>query len=369
MKKQVLTIGLAYKGDPIEGVQIDNLGLGQTTVIKEKSAFPLYEYDTIIINPQSFTHFIFGSEGKFSESQNELGNLKGESDKYDIDIAFDAQDRSKELQAAIDTGATVVWCLSEPKRMNFFGYRETHLGFVAPKVASLVKKANLLVKRGRRIAQTDPDHPFSCYFEVLAQTGWTLCLSEEAEGYKSIASSLEGYSLGGYVTLDSTIGWLITPPTSQEATNQLIRDSINLEKADPKKERYHGIFLSHTGADKPFVRQLRADLLNHNVPRVWVDEAEIQLGDSLIAKIDEGLRETRYIGVVLSQKSIDAPWVKKELDIAMNREIAGGEVVVLPLLYEKCELPGFLQGKLYADFTTAEQYETSFAKLIRRLKI
>jgi hypothetical protein len=61
---------------------------------------------------------------------------------------------------------------------------------------------------------------------------------------------------------------------------------------------------------------------------------------------------------VLSKKSIDAPWVKKELDVAMNREISTGEVVVLPLLYEECELPRFLQGKLYADFSKPEDYES-----------
>ena len=73
--------------------------------------------------------------------------------------------------------------------------------------------------------------------------------------------------------------------------------------------------------------------------------------------------------VVLSTKSIDAPWVKKELDVAMNREIAGGEVVVLPLLYEKCNLPEFLKGKLYADFTNPKDYEKVLAKLLRRLRI
>ena len=127
--------------------------------------------------------------------------------------------------------------------------------------------------------------------------------------------------------------------------------------------------MSHTGTDKPFVRRLRDDLLENGVPRVWVDEAEIEIGDSLITKIEEGMKETRYIGVVLSSKSINAPWVKKELDIAMNREIAGGEVVVLPLLYEKCDLPAFLEGKLYADFTERDTYEEALAKLLRRLRI
>lgn len=367
--KRVLTVGLTYTGEPIHGVQIENLGLCRPSVAHERAAFPLYEYDVIIINPASYTHFLFGVEGEFSNDPNELRELKRQHGEYDIDTAFDCKDREKEMETAIADAASVIWCLSEPKRMNFYGYRETYLGYAAPKVATLVKRADLLVKKGRRIGTVDPDGPFTRYFEVLARTGWTLCLADEADGYISIASTPEGYSLGGRVKLGSTVGWLVTAPTSSEAANQLVHDSLALEKADPKQEKYHGIFISHTAADKPFVRQLRNDLLEHGVPRVWVDEAEIDIGDSLIAKIEEGMKDTRYIGVVLSSKSVKAPWVKRELDIAMNREIAGGEVIILPLLYETCDLPAFLTGKLYADFTKSDTYEDALAKLLRRLRV
>ncbi|MCB1041265.1 MAG: TIR domain-containing protein, partial [Acidimicrobiales bacterium] len=270
----------------------------------------------------SYTHFLFGLAGEFSNEAHELGLLKRQNDSHDLDSAFDGEDRRKELEAAIAAGATVVWCLSEPKRINFFGYRETHLGYAAPTVASFVKRSNQLVKKGRRAGAVDPDSPFARYFEILMRTGWTLCLADPVEGFASIAATPEGYSLGGQLTLGSVRGWLLTPPTSQDSTNQLVRDSLALEKTDPAHEKYHGVFLSHTGIDKPFVRQLRADLMARGVERVWLDEAEIDIGDSLIAKIEQGMKLSRYIVVVLSKKSIDAPWVKKELDIAMNREIA-----------------------------------------------
>lgn len=61
--------------------------------------------------------------------------------------------------------------------------------------------------------------------------------------------------------------------------------------------------------------------------------------------------------------------MKRELDVALNREIARGKVVVLPLLYEKCELPEFLKGKLYADFTDPAGYEQMLRRLLRRLRI
>jgi hypothetical protein len=250
MTKRVLTVGLTYTGESIAAVEIDNFGLCQPGVAQDRAAFPLYEYDTIIINPRSFSHFLFGVSGEFSNSSNELGELKRQKDSYDIDSAFHFEDRKKEMEAALAAGATVVWCLSEPKRMNFYGYRETHIGYVAPKVAALVTRADLLMKKGRRMGAIDPDSPFTRYFDVLARSGWTLCLSDEVEGYASIASTSEGYSIGGRVTLGSTVGWLVAPPTSPEAENQLIMDSLALEKADPVHEKYHSIFVSHTGVDK-----------------------------------------------------------------------------------------------------------------------
>lgn len=368
--KRVLTVGLKYTGTAIDGVEFENLGLCRPSVDQDRAAFALYEYDVIVINPKSYSHFLFGEESEFSESPTELGDLKRKKDVYDLDSLFDSTDREKELDAAMAAGTTVVWCLSEPKRMNFFGYRETSYGYAAPTVARLVKRSSLQLKKGRRIGSVDSESPFVRYFESLSATGWGFCLEDsDQEGYFSIASTPEGYSLGGRVILGATTGWIITPPSSEAAANRLILDSVELQKEDPRHEKYHGIFLSHTGADKPFVRQLRLDLLEHGVPRAWVDEAEIDVGDSLTAKIEEGMKETRYIGVVLSAKSIGAPWVRKELDIAINREVSSGEVVVLPLLYEKCEIPAFLQGKLYADFTSAEEYADGLAKLLRRLRI
>ncbi|WP_223121856.1 toll/interleukin-1 receptor domain-containing protein [Pseudomonas nitroreducens] len=368
--KRVLTVGLKYTGAPIQGVQFDNLGLCKADINKDKSAFSLYEYDVIVINPASYSHFLFGEEGPHSNSVTELGDLKRENNLYDIDTAFDKEDRENEMLAALQNGATVVWCFAEAKRMNFFGYRKTWMGYIASPIARLVNNGDLLVKKSRRLVNEDPNQPFFRYFAELSKSGWSLCLRDsDLTGYVSVASTPEGYTLGGKVSIGGLNGWLVTPPTSEESANRLILDAVNVEKNSPNQEKYHGIFLSHTGKDKPFVRQLRKDLMASGVTRVWVDEAEIEIGDSLIDKITQGMQETKYIGIVLSNKSINAPWVRKELDIALNREIAGGESIVLPILYEKCDLPTFLQGKLYADFTTEEDYESSLDKLLRKLRI
>jgi len=128
------------------------------------------------------------------------------------------------------------------------------------------------------------------------------------------------------------------------------------------------IFLSHNCADKPLARQLAEDLKSLGVC-VWIDEAEIQIGDSLIEKIREGIDSVDYVGVIISRHSVKSEWVKREVDIAMNQEIKGKRVKVLPLLAEDCDLPGFLEGKLYADLRTPESYQKELPKLAARLGV
>jgi hypothetical protein len=127
-----------------------------------------------------------------------------------------------------------------------------------------------------------------------------------------------------------------------------------------------GVFLSHNWQDKEFVRKLATDL-QHLGARVWLDEAEIQIGDSLIEKIRSGIDEMDYLAVILSPHSVNSEWVKKEVDIAMNQEIENKKVKVLPIKAAACEMPGFLKGKLYADFTTQEKYPSALSQVAKKL--
>lgn len=125
-------------------------------------------------------------------------------------------------------------------------------------------------------------------------------------------------------------------------------------------------FLSHNHKDKEFVRRLSRDLEGHGV-HYWLDEAEMKIGDSLIQKIREGIDRVDYFVVVLSSNSVNAPWVANELDVAMNFQIQGKPIKVLPLMLSKCDLPGFLVGKVYGDFTNEKEYKKSFKKLINSM--
>ena len=74
----------------------------------------------------------------------------------------------------------------------------------------------------------------------------------------------------------------------------------------------------------PFATKLR----EHGVD-AWVDQWEIQLGDSLVSKIfDIGLAGADAVVVVLSQASVGRPWVAEELDAAIVQRINGASRLI-----------------------------------------
>lgn len=128
-----------------------------------------------------------------------------------------------------------------------------------------------------------------------------------------------------------------------------------------------GIFLCHSSTDKDFTRKL-AMALSGNGLKVWIDEAEIRIGESLIEKIESGILGSKYLVAVLSKNSTKSRWCAEELRMAMVRQIAQKGITVLPVLIEECEMPGFLQEKKYADFRNARDFDKAVAELCAAIR-
>jgi hypothetical protein len=123
------------------------------------------------------------------------------------------------------------------------------------------------------------------------------------------------------------------------------------------------IFLSHNYRDKPFARALAQDLSAMGV-KVWLDEAELKVGDSLITKVSAAIDQMQYLAVVLSPNSVASRWVREELNQALIRQLAERQTSVLPILLADCEIPGFLRDRLYADFRDPADYDGALKKLL-----
>ncbi len=78
--------------------------------------------------------------------------------------------------------------------------------------------------------------------------------------------------------------------------------------------------------------------------KCWVDEGEIKWGDSITQKVNDGLKISRFVIVVLSDAFIKKNWPKRELYAALNLEASSGKVKVLPLLVgDKATIEKILQ--------------------------
>lgn len=111
------------------------------------------------------------------------------------------------------------------------------------------------------------------------------------------------------------------------------------------------VFISYSHHDSDFATELAAQLVKHKA-KVWIDQWELHVGDSLIDRIQEAIQGASALLVILSQSSIKSEWFKKELSSGLLRELEEKRVVVLPVLIDDCKIPLFLKGKMYADFRT-----------------
>jgi hypothetical protein len=98
-------------------------------------------------------------------------------------------------------------------------------------------------------------------------------------------------------------------------------------------QREYDVFISHASEDKEeVVRQLAEALVRERL-KVWYDEFELRIGDSLRQKIDKGLANSRIGLVVLSPSFMNKGWTNYELDGILTKTLTG-EQILLPIWHK-----------------------------------
>lgn len=205
------------------------------------------------------------------------------------------------------------------------------------------------------------------YISFLNHLGWRLsplCVDEALDfGSSSVLEYLKEneykYSRVGHPIDEAEIVPMMK--SLNGVRKRLLELVSNIETSMLKS-----LFLCHSSDDKPKVRVI-AEQLTLKGAQVWLDEAEILVGDSIIEKIQEGIENSDYLGIVLSPKSVASIWVRKEVEAALAQEIESGEVKVIPILLEPCEIPLFLKPKKYADMSSAEKCGRGLSEILQRL--
>lgn len=103
----------------------------------------------------------------------------------------------------------------------------------------------------------------------------------------------------------------------------------------PKKiiEMEYDFFISHASEDKDDIVRDLAEALKANGFKVWYDEFELKIGDSLRRKIDNGLSKSKYGIVIISPSFVKKNWPEYELNGMVAREM-NGHKVILPIWHK-----------------------------------
>lgn len=129
----------------------------------------------------------------------------------------------------------------------------------------------------------------------------------------------------------------------------------------------YDFFISHASEDKQAIVRPLAEALKAAGCRVWYDESELKLGDSLRRKIDHGLANSRYGIVVISRNFMKKNWPDYELNGMVAREIDGVKVI-LPLWHGVTKKEVAAYSSSLADKLALDTSEVGIPEIVGKLK-
>jgi len=129
--------------------------------------------------------------------------------------------------------------------------------------------------------------------------------------------------------LNHSDGMRLTAQGQKEAERALA--SIEPEKVTKLVNSNHfDFFISYASEDRGVAEALDKALSAQGY-KVWRDRGQLTLGDSLTAKINDGLASSRFGIVILSNAFLRKNWPQAELNALQARAIAEGQKVILPI--------------------------------------
>lgn len=100
-----------------------------------------------------------------------------------------------------------------------------------------------------------------------------------------------------------------------------------LIRTEPGTAGEFDVFISHATEDKDFAGPLARELRSAGL-RVWFDEFELAVGDSLNEKINNGLSRSRYGVVIISPAFFRKHWTRVEMNGFVARQSIGNRVIL-----------------------------------------
>lgn len=143
-------------------------------------------------------------------------------------------------------------------------------------------------------------------------------------------------------------------------------------------------FLCHNKADKAWVEKLGERLEAETIDgvptsrklSVFFDDWDIDIGESVINRMDQGLKAGRYLAAIMSPEFFKSGWANIEWSHIVAEDPWGFKKKLIPILLrdisldgsERITLPAPFKILKYLDFRDKSRYEVEFQKLLRRIR-
>ena len=114
-------------------------------------------------------------------------------------------------------------------------------------------------------------------------------------------------------------------------------------------EFQYEVFLSHSAKDKAMVCPL-AERLRKDGLKVWFDEWLLKPGDSIPAKIEEGLEHSRVLVLCMLANAFGSDWAQLEVGTFRFRDPLNKERRFIPLRLDDVSIKGSLTQFLYTNW-------------------
>ena len=122
------------------------------------------------------------------------------------------------------------------------------------------------------------------------------------------------------------------------------------------------VFLSHSSKDRVVVRSIAQKLQDDGL-RVWLDAWQIKPGDSIPAKIEDGLEHSRVLILCMSANAFGSDWAHLEAGTFRFRDPLNKERRFIPLRLDNAPIKGSLAQFLYVNWHPKER-KRAYAKLL-----
>jgi hypothetical protein len=141
--------------------------------------------------------------------------------------------------------------------------------------------------------------------------------------------------------------------------------------------QFYSCFISYAAKDQEFAEYLHAGLQDKGV-RCWFAPEDLKIGDEIRPTLDQAIRVRDKLLIVLSGTSIERPWVKREVEQALDEEARRGEPVLFPIRLDDAVLDvtvgwaTVVKRRHIGDFRAwkdHDAYRPAFERLLRDLKV